>query len=138
MALPPGNIYWRDIPTSATVEETKTAFVVHVGRAKATAYWHGQEALVAQRHLKKLANAKPKTRSTRSGVTTIQTPAGKKHIGRRVGVAKEYYFELPSPSAPNGGWWTLNPQHGFVSVPSNSRALRAAIEAEDTRKPRRR
>jgi hypothetical protein len=59
--------------------------------------------------------------------TTIRTPYGKKTITRRVGVAGEYYFEEPSPSAPHGAWWTLNPQTGFVPVPSNSPALLAAL-----------
>jgi hypothetical protein len=70
MALPSENIYWRDIPSNATVEETKTAFVVHIGRAKATAFWRGQEALAAQRHLKKLASAKPKARSAKAKTKT--------------------------------------------------------------------
>lgn len=59
---------------------------------------------------------------------TIQTAFGRKKITRRAGVAGEYYFEAPSPSAPNGGWWALNPQKGFVPVASNSRALLAALE----------
>lgn len=58
---------------------------------------------------------------------TIQTAFGRKRITRRVGVVGEYYFEAPSPSAPNGAWWTLNPQKGFVPIPSNSRALHAAL-----------
>jgi hypothetical protein len=57
----------------------------------------------------------------------IKTPFGPKRIVRRVGACAEYYFEAPGPSAPNGGWWTLNPQHGFVPVASNSRALLAAL-----------
>ena len=59
----------------------------------------------------------------------IKTAFGEKTIDYRVGTCGEYYHEIPGPSAPNGGWWTLNPQTGFVPVPSNSRALRATIGA---------
>lgn len=55
MSLPEANIYWRDIPRDATVEETKTAFVVHTAGRSATAYWMGQEASEAQRKLRALA-----------------------------------------------------------------------------------
>ncbi len=57
----------------------------------------------------------------------IQTAFGPKIIDRRIGAGKEYYHEIPGPSAPNGAWWTLNPQTGFVPVASNSRALLFAI-----------
>lgn len=60
----------------------------------------------------------------------IKTAFGEKNIDRRIGSCGEYYHEMPSPSAPNGAWWTLNPQHGFVPVASNSRALRAIIDAD--------
>ncbi len=58
---------------------------------------------------------------------TIETLSGKKTIGRRVGTAGEYYYELPTPSAPHGGWWTRALSGQFISVPSNSRALLAAL-----------
>jgi len=60
----------------------------------------------------------------------IQTPFGIKTIIRRVGAQSEYLYEMPGPSAPNGGWWMHNDQRGYVSIPSNSRALLAAL-AED-------
>lgn len=60
-------------------------------------------------------------------MTTIKTAFGDKHVSKRVGICGEYYLTLPTPSAPNGEWWTCNPQRGFVPVPSNSRALVAAI-----------
>ena len=55
MSLPGANIYWRDVPHGATVEETKTAFVVHTAGRSATAFWYGQEASAAQRKLHALA-----------------------------------------------------------------------------------
>ena len=45
----------------------------------------------------------------------------------------EYYQEAPSASAPNGAWWVLNPQWGFVPIASNSRGLVAARYAIDNR-----
>ncbi len=57
---------------------------------------------------------------------TIQTSYGKKSIIRRIGVAGEYYQEVPGPNAQHGGWWVLNPQRGFVPIPSNGRALMLA------------
>ena len=60
-------------------------------------------------------------------MTTIKTAFGNKSVSKRAGVCGEYYLTLPTPSAPNGEWWTCNPQRGFVPVPSNSRALVAAI-----------
>lgn len=58
----------------------------------------------------------------------IKTAFGTKTIIRRVGPRKEYFFEMPNLSASHGGWWTLNPQRGYVPVPSNCRALQAAIQ----------
>ena len=58
----------------------------------------------------------------------IQTALGTRNILRRVGIQGEYYQEASSPSSPHGGWWLLNPQKGFVPVPSNSPALLAALE----------
>lgn len=43
----------------------------------------------------------------------INTAYGKKRIIRRVGPAAEYYFEMPGPSAPHGGWWTPEPAKGL-------------------------
>lgn len=60
---------------------------------------------------------------------TINTPFGRKIIVRRVGTSGEYYQE-----ASTGDWWTCNPQHGFVPVASNSRALQAAIAGEEARR----
>ena len=57
-------------------------------------------------------------------IMKIQTAFGEKTVSKRVG---EYYYSLPAPNAPNGAWWTLNPQHGFVPVPSTSRALQEAL-----------
>jgi hypothetical protein len=64
---------------------------------------------------------------------TIQTTIGIKHVVRRVGVMREYYHTLPTPSAPHGEWWVHNPQYGFVPVPSNGRALCAALEEDNAR-----
>jgi hypothetical protein len=58
----------------------------------------------------------------------INTAFGPRSVVRRVGVAGEYYETLPTRSAPNGEWWVHNEQKGFVPVPSNGRALRAALE----------
>lgn len=60
----------------------------------------------------------------------IHTPFGPRVLVRRVGAAAEYYETLPTPSEPHGAWWTLNQQRGFVPVPSNSRALLAALDSE--------
>lgn len=54
----------------------------------------------------------------------IQTAYGRRSIGTRVG---DYVWTLPHPGDPNGAWWTLNQQRGWVYVPSNSRALRLAL-----------
>lgn len=59
-------------------------------------------------------------------MSTISTACGIKTVVRRVGVQGEYYYTLPTLSAPHGEWWTLNPQRGFVPVPGNGRALLAA------------
>jgi len=59
----------------------------------------------------------------------VQTAFGKKAVVRRFGVSGEYVETIPTPSAPHGEFWTLNPQRGWVPVPSNGRALRAAIAA---------
>lgn len=61
-------------------------------------------------------------------MTRINTPQGSKRVLRRVGVAGEYYLTSPTETSPNGEWWTLNPQTGYVSVPWNSRALCSALE----------
>lgn len=58
----------------------------------------------------------------------IHTAFGVKTIVRRVGTQGWYYQEAPNPSAPHGAWWLAHPSKGFVPVPSNSRALMAAIE----------
>jgi hypothetical protein len=53
-------------------------------------------------------------------VRAIQTAYGKRHVVRRIG---SYVETIPTPAAPNGEWWVLNPQKGYVPVASNSRAL---------------
>jgi hypothetical protein len=65
------------------------------------------------------------------GATSIETPFGKRVIARRVGRAREYYETLPTPSAPHGEWWVLNPQTGFVPVASNNRGLKRALVEDD-------
>jgi hypothetical protein len=65
-----------------------------------------------------------------SKVLKIDTASGRKTVVQRAGVAGDYYYTLPAPNAPNGEWWTLNPQRGYVSVPSNSRGLMAALAGE--------
>jgi len=57
---------------------------------------------------------------------TIQTPYGKRTVNRVVGC---YVETLPRPNEPHGAWWTLNPQRGYVPVPSNARGLRDALRA---------
>ncbi len=57
----------------------------------------------------------------------IKTTFGDRHVVRRVGVCGEYYYTTPTPSAPHGEWWVCNPQHGYVPVPSNGKALAEAI-----------
>jgi len=61
----------------------------------------------------------------------IETAFGKKHLVRRIGRQGEYAYTIPTSSAPNGEWWVFNPQRGWVPVPSNGRALRAAIAEAD-------
>jgi hypothetical protein len=53
----------------------------------------------------------------------IRTAYGEKLIVRRIGKQGEYLYEPANKSAPNGGWWLLNAQRGYVPVPSNSPAL---------------
>ena len=60
---------------------------------------------------------------------TIQTTSGKKRVTRRTNEGA-YYQTVPTLSAPNGEWWTLNPQRGFVPVPSNGRALLSCLACE--------
>jgi hypothetical protein len=61
-----------------------------------------------------------------SMTTTIQTAFGKRRVVRVIG---EYVQTIPTPSAPNGEWWTLNPQRGYVPVPPNARGLLAACKS---------
>jgi hypothetical protein len=63
-------------------------------------------------------------------MTTISTPFGKRTVIRRTGVAYEYWYTAPTPSAPHGEWWVLNEQRGFVPIASNSRGLIAALANE--------
>jgi hypothetical protein len=59
---------------------------------------------------------------------TISTAFGVKTVDRVIGcMVQRYVKTLPTPSAPNGEYWTLNPQRGYVPVASNSRALVAAL-----------
>lgn len=58
---------------------------------------------------------------------TINTPYGKKWVVRRVGTSGEYYYTTPTPNAPNGAWWTLNPQRGFVPVSTMTKGLQDAL-----------
>lgn len=60
-------------------------------------------------------------------MANIETAFGTKRVVRRVGVCGEYVETTPTRSAPNGEWWTLNPQRGFVPVDSNARGLLAAL-----------
>jgi hypothetical protein len=62
-----------------------------------------------------------------SKMTEINTPFGKRTLMRRVGLHGTYWYTLPTPSAPNGEWWVLNEQRGFVPVASNSRGLVLAL-----------
>ena len=57
----------------------------------------------------------------------IATAFGKRTAVRRFGKIGEYAETLPTPGAPNGEFWTLNQQRGWVPVASNSRALRLAL-----------
>lgn len=68
--------------------------------------------------------------TTNDEITMINTPFGKRELVRRAGVAGEYYFTLPTASAPHGEWWVLNEQRGYVAIASNAPRLLAAIRAE--------
>lgn len=59
----------------------------------------------------------------------IRTVFGVKTVVRRIGEAGQYVWTAPLPNAPNGEWWTFNPQKGWVPIPSNGRALMAARAA---------
>lgn len=59
---------------------------------------------------------------------TIETAFGRKQVLKRVGASGEYYYTAATKAAPNGEWWILNPQKGYVPVPSNSRALQYALK----------
>lgn len=49
MATPSKNIYWKDIPASACVEDRRNLYVAHLANGKqAVVFWHGQEAKQAQ------------------------------------------------------------------------------------------
>lgn len=61
-------------------------------------------------------------------MSTINTAFGKRHVVRRIGTHGVYWQTLPTESAPDGEWWVLNEQHGFVPVASNSRGLLAALD----------
>lgn len=56
----------------------------------------------------------------------IQTPSGTLRVLRRIGISYEYY-ETPE------GFFTQNPQKGFVPVPTSSKALSRAISVADSR-----
>lgn len=64
-----------------------------------------------------------------SNPVTIDTALGRRCVARIVGGCLQtgYVYTTPTAAAPHGEWWTLNPQHGYVPVPSNSRALMAAV-----------
>ena len=63
---------------------------------------------------------------------TIKTALGKRYVVRALWF-RNYVFTSPRPHAPNGEWWTLNPQQGWVAVHPNSRALLASIAEDDER-----
>lgn len=57
------NIFWRDIPPSATVEQVRQTYVVTLSDgSKAVAYWMGNDATEAQRALDKMAARRSKPR----------------------------------------------------------------------------
>lgn len=66
-------------------------------------------------------------------MTTISTAFGKRTVFRIVGgcLKTGYVYTQPTPAAPNGEWWTLNPQRGYVPVPSNARGLACALGRTD-------
>lgn len=49
---PTRNVFWKDIPRGACVEDRGHLFVAKIGSKKAVVYWTGQDAAVAQRTLK--------------------------------------------------------------------------------------
>jgi len=55
MAMPKGNMFWRDIPTSAIVREHPTYFEVVDGKKRYVANWSSQDAREAQAALKRRA-----------------------------------------------------------------------------------
>lgn len=49
---PTKNIYWKDIPASACIEDRRNLYVAHLANGKqAVVFWHGQEAKQAQASL---------------------------------------------------------------------------------------
>lgn len=67
-------------------------------------------------------------------MSVIQTSYGPRTLVRSVG---DYLHTTPTPSAPHGEWWRLDPQSGrLVDVPSNSPALRATLAVADSPKPK--
>jgi hypothetical protein len=63
----------------------------------------------------------------------IETAFGRKRVIRRFGYCAEYAETIATGAAPNGEYWLLNEQHGWVPVASNGRALQAALA--DSRDP---
>lgn len=64
---PSKNIYWRDIPASACVEDRRNIYVAHLANGKqAVVYWSGQEAKQAQAMLWARAGSAKDTRCVRA------------------------------------------------------------------------
>lgn len=63
-------------------------------------------------------------------MTSIRTAYGKRFVTR---VVDGYVQTRSRPSAPHGEWWVLNPQTGYVPVPSNSPGLAAAISLDEAK-----
>lgn len=52
---PKKNIFWRDIPASATVVDCGRLFVAQTAKGSAVVYWGSQDAKAAQAALKRRA-----------------------------------------------------------------------------------
>lgn len=67
---------------------------------------------------------------------TINTAYGKRNVRHVISYGLAVYIKTASTlNEPNGSWWTMNPQRGYVDVPSNGRSLTAAIAENNAKYP---
>lgn len=88
MAMPKGNMFWRDIPTSAIVREHPTYFEVIDGKKHYVANWSSQDAREAQAALKRRA-------ASRSHATKKSPAQLDREIAEALGTSQQRWDDSP-------------------------------------------